>query len=127
MLVFVTGCAAIAMSKDDVKANNAEAQSVMAEYCQLPECDQPPTVLKRYPPQYPHLLGVNRIEGDATFEFTINEEGKTEDLELVEATHSEFADATRRVLSKWRFTPAKLNGEPIALEVEQTIQYRLSN
>ena len=80
------------------------------------EYDEPPVFLKGKSPLFPFSAYVTRkteSKGSATIAFTISVKGRVEDIEVLEATHPQYAAAVIHNLKNWRFEPAKKNGSPV--------------
>jgi len=67
-------------------------------------------------PDYPREAWTNRIEGYVLLEFNINAAGQVENIRLVESTNPVFVTATIDALSRFRYTPARQNGEAVAVK-----------
>jgi TonB family protein len=90
-------------------ANSAAAQS--AE----------PTLVHSVPPQYPARALQRGRSGDVTLRFTIDVNGATKDIEVVESSSSVFEDAAVKALSQWRYAPLTENGKAVERRGVQTI------
>ena len=76
-------------------------------------------------PEYPELARLARIEGDVLFEAVISKEGTIEELKVLAGPpllRKAAFDAVRR----WRYQPTLLNGEPVEVLTEITVNFRLS-
>jgi protein TonB len=59
-------------------------------------------------------------------EFTITAHGRTQDIRIVSAHPAKiFNRAARHAIARWQFTPAMLNGQPVAVIMHQTIRFKL--
>jgi protein TonB len=86
-------------------------------------------LLPRSPlPRYPDLLRSSGVEGYARVRFVVGVNGRAEleTLEVLDATHSAFAEAVRAVLPRLRFAPAKLGRESVRQLVEIPFGFALS-
>lgn len=73
-------------------------------------------VLKQDLPAYPlHLSDEGITKGYVKLIISINSEGLTDDVFVVEESHPEFGKIAERYARKWLFQPAKLNGEPLTV------------
>lgn len=91
-----------------------------------PSFSEEVTPLVDVPPNYPQRALSAGIEGEVTLRFTINAEGRVEDLEV---THAEpkgvFEREARRAAARWRFAPRRENGQSVAREATKTLYFRL--
>jgi protein TonB len=64
------------------------------------------TPLQRVEPVYPYRAQQAGIEGSVTVRFTINSEGRVENVEVIEAKPKrQFERAAIQAVSKWRYQP----------------------
>jgi len=90
----------------------------------LDEVDRPPRPLVRVPPVYPYMAERRRIEGFVELVFTVNRDGRVEDVEILASDPGDlFVEAARRAVSRWRFEPASKDGRPVAVRVSQTLRF----
>ncbi|HEX7046251.1 MAG TPA: TonB family protein [Gammaproteobacteria bacterium] len=83
--------------------------------------------LSMEPPQYPREAYRRRQEGFVVVEFTINAEGRTEDISVVEADpRGAFDVAARRAVAGWTFKPALQNGRPVPQRIRHTLEFKLT-
>lgn len=79
------------------------------------------------PPEYPSRALRQRQEGSVTLEFTVNENGTTENISVVSANPPRLFDREAiRAVADWKFEPAKVNGVPQAQRIRHTIQFTLN-
>jgi periplasmic protein TonB len=74
---------------------------------------------------YPPLLRDARVEGTVTVRFRVNEEGRVDEstITIVDSTHEQFNEPTIRSVARLRFRPAKVNGRPVKVMVDQPIRW----
>jgi protein TonB len=90
------------------------------------EIDRPLTPLARVPPMYPMQARRRGIEGWVKVRFIVNEEGKVEDIRILESRPEKiFDEAVIRCVSDWRFTPGTVDGVPVKTWVKTTVQFDL--
>ena len=76
-------------------------------------------------PKYPPEAGRARIEGTVVLLAVIGKDGSVEDVR-VKSGLSVLAQAAIEAVKQWRYRPYLLNGEPIELESQITINFTLS-
>ncbi|HVT73160.1 MAG TPA: energy transducer TonB [Lacunisphaera sp.] len=64
-------------------------------------------------PKYPENLAAAGIVGGAILELKIDKEGKLTAVNVLRASHQEFADSAREAVSTWTFGPALKDGVPV--------------
>ena len=55
------------------------------------------------------------FDGSAQVVVNVNEKGEIEDVYLSQYTHPVFGKLAEEYIRKWKFKPAKLNGEPLSV------------
>ena len=77
-------------------------------------------------PVYPHMARTARVEGTVVLEGTITVKGKVVEIAVVSG-HPMLIDAAINAVKKWKYRPAKLNGQltecPVTVQVRFTLQY----
>ena len=83
--------------------------------------------VSRTPPQYPYQATRRRIEGWVRLSFLVTETGSVEDVVLLESEPEGIFDrAAVRAVSKWKFKPRIVDGQPVAARAEQVVEFRLN-
>jgi protein TonB len=95
----------------------------------LPECNEQHReieVLEQPRPYYPHSAQLFCLTGWVKTSFTIDVEGRSRDIEVVESQpENVFEEAALDAIARWRFTPACREGRVTPREAVQTIEFRL--
>lgn len=77
-------------------------------------------------PEYPYRARQQGIEGHIKLAFTINPQGRVENIRVLEASpRNVFDREARRAAARWRFAPRTENGEAVAREAVKTLHFRL--
>lgn len=79
------------------------------------------TPIVHVPAQYPLRALQRGDSGTVTLRFTIDVDGATKDIEVVESTSKQFEQPAITALRKWRFAPQIENGNPIEKRGIQTV------
>lgn len=67
-------------------------------------------------PRYPRSRAARKSRGWVEVEFQVNENGQTSDVKIVGSSPPEvFDEAATDAVSKWRFKPPLVDGEPVAV------------
>lgn len=77
-------------------------------------------------PAYPPLARQARIQGTVLLQAIIGKEGSIERLRLVSG-HPMLAPAAIEAVKQWRYRPYTLNGEPVEVETEITVNFVLGS
>jgi TonB family protein len=77
---------------------------------------------------YPPLLRDAGVTGSVQVRFRVLEDGRVdaESIQITNSTHEQFNDPTMRAVRALRFRPAKVNGRPVKVWVEQPIQWTVA-
>lgn len=84
----------------------------------------PPVRLDHLAPQYPEIARVARVEGDVVLEATIDDTGAVTNVVVKKSVPLLDAAAIASV-SRWRYSPTKLNGQPVAVTMLVTVRFSL--
>ena len=90
-----------------------------------PADDVPAQLVKASQPKYPAGPFQRGVQGTVVVDFTVDEKGKPRDLKVVESI-PELDEAALDCVKKWRFTPAKRAGKPVASHASAPITFRMT-
>ncbi len=80
-------------------------------------------LVKFVEPRYPKRAAREQISGWADVQFTVSEDGRPEEIEVIDVSEKGyFESATRQAVSKWRFKPREYQG----LVIQQRVGVRVS-
>ncbi len=83
-------------------------------------------IVRDAPIQFPLVLLRDGIKtGEARVLLEVDADGRLVDSLVVAYTHEPFAQATLTALRRWRFEPARLNGEPVGTVADCTIVFNV--
>jgi TonB family protein len=78
------------------------------------------------PPEYPDRALNDRIAGAVTVQYTVDKKGYTKDVHVVESSpQGVFDRAATDAIRRWRYKPAKYNGQPVEVPVRTRIRFEL--
>lgn len=90
--------------------------------------DQEYAPIVKVAPEYPESALANELEGHVWVRYTVTAEGLVADPEVAESSDPVFNDAAVQSVSKFRYQPRVLNGEPVAVPgVRVRVLFRLPN
>lgn len=81
-------------------------------------------LIYRVQPQYPTLARQARVQGTVVLHAVISREGRIRDLQFLSG-HPMLASAAIDAVRQWRYRPYILNGEPVEVETEITVNFTL--
>jgi protein TonB len=76
-------------------------------------------------PEYPEIAKMTRTEGAVEFEAVIGKDGTIEELKVLRG-HPLLVKAALEAVRRWRYQPTLLNGEPIEVVTEITVNFKLA-
>jgi len=83
-------------------------------------------VIKRVQPRYPTQALQMRIQGPVQLQATITKDGDIQNLKVVSGDLV-LARAAQEAVKQWKYKPYFLNGEPVAIETQILVNFRLPN
>ena len=91
------------------------------------QVDQKPSVLRKVEPKYPEAARRANREAVVMVEFTVDVNGRATDIKVAEPKGFGFDEAAIEAIERWRFTPAKKDGESVPMRVRQPIRFNLDD
>jgi len=92
----------------------------------MSDIDEPPRALAQIQPMYPPAARQAGLEGEVRVRFVVARDGSVTDVEVLSSTPGTlFNAAVLQAVRQWRFEPATRAGEPAAVRVETSLQFRL--
>jgi len=90
-------------------------------------CDEitHPVVVEKVNPKYPPDAREEKVMGMVTVETVITEEGMVEEIQVLESADDRLAAAAVEAIQQWRFEPALCDGNPVGVNYNLTINFRL--
>lgn len=82
-------------------------------------------LIRKVQPNYPPLARQARIQGSVLLQAEISKDGTIENLRLISG-HPMLAPAAIEAVKQWRYKPYILNGEPVEVETQITVNFTLS-
>jgi protein TonB len=82
-------------------------------------------LIRKIQPNYPPLARQARIQGSVLLQAVISKEGAIENLRLISG-HPMLAPSALEAVKQWRYKPYILNGEPVEVETQITVNFTLS-
>ena len=82
-------------------------------------------LIKKVQPAYPPLARQARIQGRVLLQAEISKDGTIENLRLMSG-HPMLAPSAIEAVKQWRYKPYFLNGEPVAVETQITVNFTLA-
>jgi TonB family protein len=83
-------------------------------------------IVTKVAPVYPPLARQARIQGQVILRVHISKSGDVENLQLVSG-HPMLAPAAIEAVKQWKYRPYLLNGEPVKVETNVTVNFTLAD
>ena len=81
-------------------------------------------VVRRVEPIYPSQARTARLEGSVVLQATVAENGTVHDVKVISGPPL-LARAAESAVARWRYRPFLLNGKPIPMRTEITVDFKL--
>jgi periplasmic protein TonB len=82
-------------------------------------------LIRKIPPNYPPLARQARIQGTVILQAEISKDGAIQNLRLISG-HPMLAPAAIEAVKQWKYKPYILNGEPVEVETQVTVNFTLA-
>ncbi len=76
-------------------------------------------------PEYTDRAREARLQGVVILETAIDQEGNVVDVSVLKGLHMGLTEAAVDAVKQWRFEPARIDGEPIPVSYNVTVNFRL--
>lgn len=121
---------AILVAAAPAAAQQAPADSVrvyeLVQVDELPRPQNVPELVAALQEAYPPELRAAGIGGTVELSFVVGADGSTGSVRVLNASDSAFIAPSLQALSVLRFTPAQVGGRPVAVRVEQPLQWSVA-
>jgi periplasmic protein TonB len=87
---------------------------------------EPPVPVRTVAPTVPRDFAAGGAAGLVTVSLLIDDKGNVTETSVVKSTHKELEDPAMDAVRKWRFKPAKKDGNPVAVRVAIPIKFEVS-
>ena len=78
-------------------------------------------------PSYPETARRNRISGSVALRARIGADGRIHALKIISTPDADLAIAALAAVREWTYKPYLLNGEPVAVETQITVNFAFAN
>jgi protein TonB len=82
-------------------------------------------IAKKVRPEYPADAKKDHIQGVVVMKVTIDKEGNVHNLQLISG-HPALAQSAIDAVKQWKYKPYLLNGEPVEVETQVTVNFTLA-
>ncbi|PYQ30087.1 MAG: hypothetical protein DMF56_10210 [Acidobacteria bacterium] len=85
-----------------------------------------PVVINRVEPHYPEVARKARISGIVIVECVIDKNGNVRDVKVLKPLPFGLDQAAAEAVEKWKFKPGTLNGQPVDVIFNLTVNFKLN-
>jgi len=83
-------------------------------------------LVTQVPPVYPATAKAAHIQGTVLLEVVISKQGEPLNLRVLSSNDSDLSQSALEAVRQWRYRPTLLNGNPVEVVTDVTINYTLS-
>jgi periplasmic protein TonB len=84
-----------------------------------------PVIVSKYEPKYTEPARQARVTGIVIVEATINKQGEVENVNVIKGLPMGLSDQAVDAVKRWRFRPGTLNGEPVDVIFNLTVNFKM--
>jgi protein TonB len=85
-----------------------------------------PVAINKVDPQYPEVARKARISGIVIVECTISKSGDVTDIHVLKPLPFGLDNAAVEAVKRWKFKPGTLNGQPVDVIFDLTVNFKLN-
>ncbi len=122
-VVLATACASTASDTAAVSSDAVPAPALDVD-AEFQPFDTPPTLEKYVEPEYPAYAKKHAIMGVVTLRIVVSAKGRVDDVRVLESSDHMFDAPAIEAAKRFRFKPARLNGEPVRSAVVVPVRFR---
>ena len=84
-----------------------------------------PVIQHRVDPVYPDMARKTRVAGIVIVEAIINKDGSVEQVKVIKGLPMGMSESAVEAVKQWKFKPGTLNGEPVEVIFNLTVNFKL--
>jgi TonB family protein len=81
-------------------------------------------LISQTPPVYPQMAKMAKVQGPVVLQVILGKAGTVENLRVISG-HPMLVQAALDAVRQWRYKPYLLNGEPVEVETQVTVSFKL--
>jgi len=95
-------------------------------YYEVSSTEVAPIPVRQIEPTYPSALKKNRINGQVVLVFIIDPDGNVINPTVESSSHEAFERPALQAISRWKFSPGFVNGEPVNVRVRAPLIFKVN-
>jgi protein TonB len=84
-----------------------------------------PVVIDRVDPDYPEIARKGKVAGVVIVEAIIDANGNVDQVKVIKGLPMGLSDAAVSAVKRWKFKPGTLNGQPVPVIFNLTVNFKL--
>ncbi len=84
---------------------------------------EPPVPVRTIPPEYPSQMRDQKASGVVTVNCLIDEKGNVTESHIEKTTNEAFDKSALDAVKRWKFKPARQDGEPVSIRVSIPVRF----
>jgi protein TonB len=113
-------------SLPNLMAGQTQAPAPMLQTMHVSQGVSQGLLVKRTPPSYPASAMQMHIEGSVELQATISKSGNISAVKIISGD-PQLAHAAADAVKQWKYKPYLLNGEPVEIQTQVTVKFKLPN
>ncbi len=105
----------------------ALAATLRADDTVYTKVDENPVPIKTPPPRYPDSMRHDGTSGVVALVLVIDEKGDIISSTVAKSSHHDFEKPALDAVSKWKFKPAKKDGNPVKVKVTIPLRFNVDD
>jgi TonB family protein len=85
----------------------------------------PPRVIKEVRPTYSPEAMKAKVQGEVVLKTVVSQKGEPTDIRVVQSLEESLDKEAVKALTGWRFEPGRRNGDPVRVEVDITVTFKI--
>lgn len=100
---------------------------IPGQYSKDKPCTTAPHATYMVDPEYAESARRDRIQGTVVLQVKVSKDGRGTDIKVLKSVGHGLDEAAIKAVSQWKYQPATLNGEPVEVVTQVTVNFRLSS
>lgn len=84
---------------------------------------EPPVPVRTVPPEYPAAMRDKKASGVVTVNCLVDEKGNVSESRVEKSTNEAFDQAALEAVKRWKFKPARQDGNPVSIRVSIPVRF----
>lgn len=84
---------------------------------------EPPVPVRTVPPEYPAAMRDQKASGVVTVNCLVDEKGNVTESRVEKSTNEAFDQAAIDAVKRWKFKPARQDGNPVQIRVSIPVRF----